>query len=269
MDWLSDREENFDFLSYSHNGLADEAISGEDPWQEVAVELAPGRNQLTWTYRKDDTISEGSDFGSVSRLRLAGYADHLIDQGINHYSARPDNDPDGNGLPLILEYAFGIAAGEPGRFPEVRFLDETGQRVLEFEAPEPPSDVAYVFEKSINLEPRFWRKSPGLVKITPLGDLNRYRLPVTFPRPMKTSSSSVFALVSASRSESDGPAEPAEPLRPSPPSRDNRRSLPRPRHRRFRDRVRSSLLPPGCGQRDRDWQWQPARRPRHRPARTR
>lgn len=35
----------------------------------------------------------------------------------------------------------------------------------------------------INLEPRFWRRSTGLVEIIPLGDLNRYRLPVTFPRP--------------------------------------------------------------------------------------
>jgi len=180
--WSVDSEENSDFLSYSLNDQFGARISGEVNWQQIEIDLAPGQNEVTWTYQKDDVGSQGEDYGQIREVILGGYARFLKDQNINHYSSRPTDDRDGNGLPIIAEYAFGIAPGSPAGFPLLSLTPHLDETVLQFEAPNPPSDIIYLLEASADLDALFWNPVRGEIEITPTDSLNQYRLPITIPR---------------------------------------------------------------------------------------
>jgi hypothetical protein len=54
-------EPNYDFLSFKLNGTEIFKKSGEIPWTSKTVPVSAGLNRMEWTYRKDNSFSQGSD----------------------------------------------------------------------------------------------------------------------------------------------------------------------------------------------------------------
>jgi len=54
-------EPNYDFLSFKLNGTEIFKKSGEIPWSKKAIAVSAGLNNMEWTYRKDNSFSQGSD----------------------------------------------------------------------------------------------------------------------------------------------------------------------------------------------------------------
>jgi len=54
-------EPNYDFLSFKLNGTEIFKKSGEIPWSRKSVAVSAGLNTMEWTYRKDNSFSQGSD----------------------------------------------------------------------------------------------------------------------------------------------------------------------------------------------------------------
>ncbi|MDE0827382.1 MAG: putative Ig domain-containing protein, partial [Akkermansiaceae bacterium] len=138
--WKVSSEEDFDFLQYSLNGNFGAEISGDVDWEELEIPLQPGQNTLTWSYQKDGSDFDGEDRGLVRGVTLGGYARFLSDEEIGHYDTQPSDDPDGNGLSLLHEYAFRITPGAPDHpalLTLARLPDQPAQATLQFDALSP------------------------------------------------------------------------------------------------------------------------------------
>ncbi|HEX7494277.1 MAG TPA: C25 family peptidase C-terminal domain-containing protein, partial [Bacteroidales bacterium] len=64
-------EQNYDFLSFKLNGVEIFKKSGEIPWIKAAVAVPAGLNKLEWIYRKDNTVSQGSDCAWIDMIDFA------------------------------------------------------------------------------------------------------------------------------------------------------------------------------------------------------
>lgn len=182
--WMVSSEEDFDVLRYSLNGTEMSRISGEVEWEELELALPPGRNQITWTYQKDESVSMGRDLGRVANVTLGGYARFLSTREVDHYSSGPDDDPDGNGLSLLHEYAFPTEPGRRAQSEPLRFLPATGQSgeaLLEFTGLLPGSGVAYLIETSTTLARTSWQPLEEPLQIIPGEGRARYQLTTPVP----------------------------------------------------------------------------------------
>jgi subtilisin family serine protease len=66
--WSVSSEPGFDFLEFWVNGVRQSgSISGSVGWAQRSFTLASGTQTLRWTYRKDTSVSSGSDAGFVDR----------------------------------------------------------------------------------------------------------------------------------------------------------------------------------------------------------
>ncbi|MCH8474037.1 MAG: leucine-rich repeat domain-containing protein [Opitutales bacterium] len=83
-------EEGFDFLELRRDGTVLKQVSGERDWELRTLLLEEGTRQIRWTYRKDETVSEGLDAAFLDSVRF-------------------DTGPVVAGLP-----DFGALVGEPG-----------------------------------------------------------------------------------------------------------------------------------------------------------
>jgi hypothetical protein len=67
--WSVSSEPGFDFLEFWVNGVRQSgSISGSVAWAQRSFTLASGTQTLRWTYRKDSSVSAGSDAGFVDRV---------------------------------------------------------------------------------------------------------------------------------------------------------------------------------------------------------
>lgn len=71
--WKVSSEEGYDWLFFTVDGqIVSEVppITGEIDWVEIAYEVPAGSHTLSWSYLKDESVSEGQDAGWVDDVRL-------------------------------------------------------------------------------------------------------------------------------------------------------------------------------------------------------
>jgi hypothetical protein len=61
-------EPNYDFLSFRLNDVEILKKSGEVPWTQAAVAVSAGLNKMEWIYRKDNSVSQGSDCAWIDMI---------------------------------------------------------------------------------------------------------------------------------------------------------------------------------------------------------
>lgn len=61
-------ESGYDYLRFYIDGVQQNQWSGNVDWAEATYELATGTRELTWTYRKDSSVSSGSDCAWVDYI---------------------------------------------------------------------------------------------------------------------------------------------------------------------------------------------------------
>ncbi len=64
-------EPNYDFLSFRLNGTEILKKSGETPWTKISVPVLPGLNKMEWIYKKDNSVSLGSDAAWIDMIDFA------------------------------------------------------------------------------------------------------------------------------------------------------------------------------------------------------
>lgn len=72
-------EVNYDFLSFKLNGSQVFKISGETGWTEKKIALREGFNLLEWIYKKDQSVSAGSDCGWIDFISFPPSAFNRVD----------------------------------------------------------------------------------------------------------------------------------------------------------------------------------------------
>ena len=66
--WKVSSESNYDWLTFTTNGVEHSRISGQTEWEWVALHLTqPGDVTLRWTYSKDSSNNAGEDAGFLTR----------------------------------------------------------------------------------------------------------------------------------------------------------------------------------------------------------
>lgn len=68
-------EANYDYLEFWVNGTRLDRWAGEVPWTEYVHTLVPGSYDIEWTYRKDGSVSNGSDTGWIDLITFPLMAD--------------------------------------------------------------------------------------------------------------------------------------------------------------------------------------------------
>ncbi len=61
-------EPNYDFLSFKLNDIEIFKKSGEIPWTQSGVAVKAGLNKMEWTYKKDPSVSMGSDCAWIDMI---------------------------------------------------------------------------------------------------------------------------------------------------------------------------------------------------------
>jgi Peptidase family C25/Propeptide_C25/Peptidase family C25, C terminal ig-like domain/Secretion system C-terminal sorting domain len=61
-------EPNYDFLSFKLNDVEILKKSGEIPWTKAAFSVSAGLNKMEWNYRKDNSVSQGSDCAWIDMI---------------------------------------------------------------------------------------------------------------------------------------------------------------------------------------------------------
>ena len=66
--WKVSSEGDYDYLEFYLDGIKQAAISGDEDWQQVTYNVPTGTHTLKWQYRKDYSVSSGSDCAWVDKL---------------------------------------------------------------------------------------------------------------------------------------------------------------------------------------------------------
>jgi hypothetical protein len=157
-----------DYLEFYVDGVLKAGrITGEIDWQLKSYAVDPGQHVLRWRYVKNSSGTSGSDAAWVDAVQWmpVGYSqwvsDHFTEQEIgNPAIVGQDQDPDGDGLANLIEYAFstepreGSSDGDLARVtPEVVQVAEERHLRLRFTLPEfIPTDLVYQIEVSDDLD---------------------------------------------------------------------------------------------------------------------
>jgi len=64
-------ESNYDYLSFRINGTEVLKKSGEIPWSKKAFAVKAGLNKMEWIYKKDQSVSSGSDCAWIDMIDFA------------------------------------------------------------------------------------------------------------------------------------------------------------------------------------------------------
>jgi Peptidase family C25/Propeptide_C25/Peptidase family C25, C terminal ig-like domain len=64
-------EPNYDFLSFKLNDVEVLKKSGEIPWTKSAIPVSAGMNKMEWNYKKDSSVSQGSDCVWIDMIDFA------------------------------------------------------------------------------------------------------------------------------------------------------------------------------------------------------
>ena len=66
--WRVSSETNYDFAKFLVSTNIRASVSGESGWRQVIVPIPPGPQGLTWTYEKDQSVTEGLDMMWVDQF---------------------------------------------------------------------------------------------------------------------------------------------------------------------------------------------------------
>ncbi len=69
--WKTSSESGYDWLEFHVDGVLQDRLSGEQEWQGKTYFLPAGTRTLRWNYRKDDSVTVGSDCGWVDEVSFA------------------------------------------------------------------------------------------------------------------------------------------------------------------------------------------------------
>jgi hypothetical protein len=142
-------------------------ITGEVDWAPKSYAIDPGQHVLRWRYVKNSNGVAGSDTAWVDAVNWMPYgynqwvSDHFTEQEAgNPAIVGQDEDPDGDGLANLIEYAFGTEPREASSdhnlarvTPEVVQVAGERRLRLRFTLPEfIPTDVIYQIEVSDDLD---------------------------------------------------------------------------------------------------------------------
>ncbi|MDQ8189550.1 putative Ig domain-containing protein [Roseibacillus persicicus] len=154
--WLVSSEGSYDLAYTLVNGRQIAARSGTSSWTEVTVPLEAGRNEVTWLYLKDESISENEDAVFIDNIRLDGYAKWVIDQGLSPFSLPPGSGIDGDDNPGLTEYAVGLSPNlaEPTHAPE--WTGSRGDFTLSTPLNDTAVDVTIQLQRSSDLTENSW-----------------------------------------------------------------------------------------------------------------
>ncbi|MSU35534.1 MAG: hypothetical protein EXS36_10550 [Pedosphaera sp.] len=117
--------------------------------------------------------------GTVGTLETGGFSGWLLAAGLTGENALPTADPDGDGIPNLIEYA-------TGSDPSVRNstsplvltrMSGGGEIVLEFDIPIDRTDVIVTVESATHLGNGLWEVVPEALAVMASG-VNRHRIPV-------------------------------------------------------------------------------------------
>jgi hypothetical protein len=72
-------ELNYDFLKFRLNGIQNFKVSGEIDWTSRKIDLKEGVNILEWEYRKDESVSSGSDCSWIDFLTFPPTSFNRVD----------------------------------------------------------------------------------------------------------------------------------------------------------------------------------------------
>ena len=76
--WKVSSEAGYDFLSFSINGITEDSISGEVDWTLKTFNVPEGNHTLSWTYSKDEGLSEGQDTGWIDDFNIINQVTPII-----------------------------------------------------------------------------------------------------------------------------------------------------------------------------------------------
>lgn len=65
-------ELNYDYMHFSVNGKEILRRSGETGWENIKVPVEAGLNMLEWTYKKDNSVSQGADAAWIDLIDFSG-----------------------------------------------------------------------------------------------------------------------------------------------------------------------------------------------------
>ncbi len=163
-----------DYLEFHIDGtLQTGRISGTVDWVQKTYNITgAGNHTVRWRYVKDASTSSGSDAGWVDQVSwvpaASGFgvwlsANFTPAETGNPAVSGPNADPDRDGTPNLLEYAFG---GDPKNAADIRFgrvvpevvkVAGTDRLRLRFTLPDAsPADLAISAEISDTLAPSGW-----------------------------------------------------------------------------------------------------------------
>ena len=112
--WVAtDSEPVYDTITIAIDGVVAGTWSGSTPWTRFSRELATGLHTLTWTYRKDSSVSVGQDAAWIDLLTLPGTGVQPL----------PQMGLDVSGLTLVLD------AGDTAMLP-VTVANSGGQTLV-------------------------------------------------------------------------------------------------------------------------------------------
>lgn len=158
--WRVSSEKDYDLLHASLDGTPVAAISGDVAWTERVIDVPSGTHVLRWSYDKDDYLSEREDSAWIDRVRWErGFEQWTTASALPSAAAAAEADPDGDGAPNLLEYAFGRSPGTPdglGSAVNVMPVAVSGGSAavaleLTFTRPPALADIRYVVEVSSDL----------------------------------------------------------------------------------------------------------------------
>lgn len=125
--WSVSSEEGYDFLEFYINGQLRSRISGESDWTTRNFITYSENVVLEWVYKKDFIISAGEDAGWLDDLKITSI-DLPVDEDddsipdsweLQFYdfadAYAPTDDPNGDGSPILLDYAMNLHPLESSR----------------------------------------------------------------------------------------------------------------------------------------------------------
>jgi hypothetical protein len=65
-------ETSYDYLAFRVNDIEVLRKSGEVPWAKFAEKVSAGYNKFEWIYKKDNSVSQGSDCAWIDMIDFAG-----------------------------------------------------------------------------------------------------------------------------------------------------------------------------------------------------
>lgn len=164
-------DNNWDFMTFTVNGVEQARVDGDSGWRQVSVTLPAGSHTLRWTYSKDDadeTVYE--DCGWVDQVVWTQAASSTTTTEVpvpyawldtyglvsgGDYEAAAHDDKDGDGLSAWQEYVAGTVPTNGTSVFQVRMAVSNSVPLLTW-VPDLGAERAYTVEGKASLADASW-----------------------------------------------------------------------------------------------------------------